>query len=247
MEKRLPDFLKDKLIKQYGEKIFNSIKITKNQKVTLGQKISDKNNTIQSIVEEILTNSLCSEVIGEEKTAWQGCNDFGNDNSNNTIERVIESTDISWSSDFNTYSIKYEGYLLFPARVSGEVTFTPNCSNGFSCNNSTFIEKETLSDGRKKYQFTVIVDGNVSATLPVTDEDRKNISIIVSAQGLNPLSDAYILKPTNGTNRQRLVLLNTASPTVYLYFSGAPNCNIDAPALNYRNCTASNCTSFKPL
>ena len=216
-----------------------------NQKIKLGKSVN--NNAIQSKIEVILSNALCAESIPSiNKSAWNSCVSFGSDSKNNTIERIINSSEVIWQPDLIHYSIIYKGQLILPASVTGEVDFAANCTNGFECSNYTFTPEAPLSDGRQKYKFEVTINGSVSSTLPVTDTDRKNISIAVTAQGLNPLSDAYILKPTNGTNRQRLVLLNTAEPTVYLYFNGAPNCNIDAPALNYRNCTEANCSSFKP-
>ena len=213
-----------------------------NKKIKLGKSLSD--SQIQTNIESILSNALCSEKLNG-KDAWSGCTFSNNKTSNNTIERIINSSKVEWQPNQMDYKIIYNGSVILPVGT-GEAKFSPNCTlDGFSCT-SSFSAPKDLSDGRKKYEFTVVVNGNVNYSLPSSDEERKQISIAVKAPGLNPLSDSYVLKPINGTDRQRLLLINTAEPTVFLYFNATPNCNLSSPALNFNNCTKESCSSFRP-
>ena len=57
------------------------------------------------------------------------------------------------------------------------------------------------------------------------------------------MNDGYILKPLNGTNRQRLLMFNSTEKSVYLFFGGTPQCNAAIPVFDYTKCSDSGCPS----
>lgn len=218
-----------------------------NYKITLGRAIG--NVSIQNKVESIITNALCGATIDGVKADWGNkCVSFvTTEEDDDRLEKTITSTDVIWSDDLQSYTLKYSGYVVFPKSVTGNVNFKEQCNS--SGRNITcagyFTEAGRTESGRLKYNFNVEIRASVNSKFPMTDADRKDVSFLITADGLNLLNDAYILKPFNGSNKQRLVILNTANSGVYLFFSSTPACNTAVPALDYTKCISEeNCPGF---
>lgn len=150
--------------------------------------------------------------------------------------RTIDDT--IYQPSGNGYTINYKGTITAPTGATANMTACRNASPyGAQC----VVNSWTLasdSGGRKTYNYdvTVTIANAGSVKPPTTVDEEKDLSFQIEYSGGHDLVNAFIASPKNGSdNVQRMLIISTSNPKVYIYFSVVPN-NCDLPVLDASKC-----------
>ncbi len=158
------------------------------------------------------------------------------------FERTIDDTVLEDTPNGKGYTINYKGTITAPTGATAQLT---ECDNdvaddyGVQCkvNNNGWKEISNVSN-RRTYQYDVTVTVPLSSAVipPKTVQDEKNLSFKITYSGGHDLVNAFIASPVNGSdNVQRMLIISTSNPMVYVYFSVVPN-TCDMPILDPAKC-----------
>ncbi len=153
---------------------------------------------------------------------------FG-DGKSDGFERTIDDSTFTEVGD--GYTINYKGTITAPTGADAEMTGCRNSSPyGVVCEVNGF-SKVSETDGRKTYSYDVTVKVDDAGTVkpPSNVEEEKDLSFQITYSGGYDSVNAFIANPSNGSdNVQRMLIINTTNPKVYIYFSVVPNtCDLD--------------------
>ena len=164
------------------------------------------------------------------------------------FSRTIDKTEYKADpSNPNKYSINYKGTITAPSGASATMTAcrkSGDAKYGVICTvNSWSLASE--AGGRKTYNYDVTVTVNDASKVvpPSNVDEEKDLSFQISYTGGADIVNAFIASAKNSTaNVQRMLIISTTNPKVYIYFSVVPN-QCDLGVLNPALCdTEVNCT-----
>lgn len=148
---------------------------------------------------------------------------------NDGFSRTIESS--TYVPNGNSYTINYVGTITAPtgADATMEECRKPG-SYGVVCTvNSWSLKGE--SGGRKTYQYdvTITVPDAAKVKPPTSVEEEKDLSFQISYTGGADIVNAFIASAKDSSvNVQRMLIISTTNPKVYIYFSVVPeNCDLE--------------------
>lgn len=148
---------------------------------------------------------------------------------NDGFSRTIEKS--TYTPNGNSYTINYVGTITAPtgadARMEG--CRKPG-SYGVVCTvNSWSLKGE--SGGRKTYQYdvTITVPDASKVKSPTNVEEEKDLSFQISYTGGADIINSFIATAKDSSyNLQRMLIISTTNPKVYIYFSVVPeNCDLE--------------------
>ena len=179
------------------------------------------------------------------------------------FERTLDKTEIEEINDGKGYKITYTGTITAPSKTTKVSLCGTVKDDGSGCSSSSKTargvtvkaEKFTKKDGtaagsRLVYDYIITVTANNAnnVKVPKTVNEEKEVSLQLLYDGGTTLENAFLATAKNGsTNLQRMIVLSTTNPTIFVYFSIVPN-NCDLPFLNPANCMSeASCTINQEL
>ncbi len=154
-----------------------------------------------------------------------------------SFERTVDHIDYGEGVKADgSYTVVFEGTMTIPGDSASLSGFSKNGITG-TVNEFKPTEKEELkSSGATIYDYKVTIEGNVNAELPksmgklngdskVTEEAKEFcFKLTVTSGGTS--KDAFLMEPTGtaaSDGYQRMLTINRANPTLYVYFPIAPS------------------------
>ena len=186
--------------------------------------------------------------IAELLSAYDGSS--GSPVTNAGFERTIDKTDVKLIGTTG-YSITYEGTITVPAGTDSADLNACDTSNandaGISCEVNYFDELDKVAEGNRKiynYKVTIKAPNASAVKVPAGANAEKALSFVFEYNGSALVQSAFIANPTSGSDSlQRMLILTTSVPKVYVYFNIVPR-NCELPFLNKDNCLAENSCSI---
>lgn len=155
----------------------------------------------------------------------------GTDNTSPSdgFERTIDDTELNEVGD--GYTIDYKGTITAPTGATASMnTCRDSEKYGIKCKKIKFAEISNV-DNRRTYEYHVqiVAEHANKVKPPTTVEQEKDLSFRISYTNGHDIVNAFIASPVNGSdNIQRMLIISTDNPTVYIYFSVVPNtCDLD--------------------
>lgn len=153
------------------------------------------------------------------------------------------------ATDDTSFKVYYEATLTAPEGITIE-DIEPHCSGyaGITCNVDAFNETGTLADSRKQYYLKVHfdVDSSQVSELPLTKEEKMNLSYKITYKGGMVADNIFIASPQqDAATYQRMLVFNASSPELFTYFPPIIE-DCDLPGLDYKKyCNANSCDETK--
>lgn len=215
------------------------------------QKIADEINETNpttsgeyaNIVKRHMFNNNDSSIANEVGVILASYDNVSDDSKG--FERTIDSSNVERVG--NGYVITYIGTITAPANITN-VTLDPpvtppNERNGVSFEVVGGAELEVQGTdpgtGRTtyKYQVKIKASNTLAVIPPVSEKDKLDLSFKIKYEGGNSASNIFLAQPVGTAGAlQRMILFDTTSDELYIYFNIAPN-DCELPGLDYTQCT----------
>lgn len=170
---------------------------------------------------------------------------------NDGFSRTIDKTTHEPTADGKGYTINYKGTITGPSGADVTIAACESAragKYGVVCNvNNGGLSFVSESGGRKTYNYdvTITVKDAAKLTPPTNDEEEKDVSFQLTYTGGHDKVNAFITSARDSSvNVQRMLVISTTNPRVYMYFSVLPNsCDLDVLDANKYCDTEANCVS----
>ena len=166
-------------------------------------------------------------------------NGISTDEDFDGFKRTIDETNYTPAASGVGYTINYKGTITAPTGAS--VTMKSCRNNAAYGVDACHINSFTLAnevDNRKTYNYDVTINVNDASKVvpPSNDEEEKDLSFQLEYTEGHDLVNAFITSASDSSvNVQRMLVISTTNPIVYIYFSVLPN-NCDLPVLDATRC-----------
>ena len=170
---------------------------------------------------------------------------------NDGFSRTIDKTTHEPYAGGKGYTINYKGTITGPSGADVTIAACESArasKYGVVCNvNNGGLSFVSESGGRKTYNYdvTITVADASKLTPPTNDEEEKDVSFILTYTGGHDKVNAFITSARDSSvNVQRMLVISTTNPRVYMYFSVLPNsCDLDVLDADKYCATEADCVS----